>query len=747
MNAPSSVRVGRILRQGGGAMPYDPSTDVAYSRAALDAGAYDAPGTTYLGKEPGPPVKAAPPPTVPVTTGRSQAAPNPPSSTQGQGKDWSKSPLTPQDLVRTQGPAAGASAPPAPQGAASSSNSFMNALMHAESGGRNIYSGVDPDTAGPGTRSQGYYQIGTPTWQQFAPRAGVDINQWGDAIHAPPDVQASVASQIPLSRFGPRTRNMLHQQFGAFDDRMTVGELAARYGQGGGGGGADQPSAYASEAQARTASPGGGYVLPGGGTSGDGDGAPSGRPGWPSPSFWNGLIMAGGAMMAGTSPYAGVNIGKGLEAFGDYQQKQTQLDREWAKNQAEIDNLSSEARSRDADIRFKTNQMNIETLNAKMAIWQRQHGAWIAGGMKGPEPQMPDLSAVLGSQGAPAPSVAFGSGSGAPAPQPAAGGPSVSRAPSGGPSMQQAPAPAPGASAAQPAAPASQGAPGPQGAQLGQRYLDDADDLDRQADAWSTQGDQQSLQTANQLRERAQAKREFAQKLLEASPQYKGSVKETEAGVEARSKQDEAIAQGYQQRQIAEQRAQVLLTLLKTYKTGMGADWKADVVRAIKATGFDPASLGLDPSTAANYQEFVKNSTASVMDAVKSMPGQPRVAEIQTFAKASPSAELDPDANRAILAQALGILDYQTAHADAYTDWRRAEGRSANTIDLLGFDRDFVKKTPKLSEFVTRRQSRIGIRPSALATIPRKLSWDSEDGHWEDPGTGKKYDFKGNLLK
>ena len=62
-------------------------------------------------------------------------------------------------------------------------------------------------------------------------------------MHAPYDVQAQVASVIPVTRFGPRTRAILHGKFGQFDDHTTVGELNARYGGSsaaptGGGGGA-----------------------------------------------------------------------------------------------------------------------------------------------------------------------------------------------------------------------------------------------------------------------------------------------------------------------------------------------------------------------------------------------------------------------------------------------------------------------------------------------------------------------------
>jgi hypothetical protein len=108
--------------------------------------------------------------------------------------------------------------------------SFIDALAEIESGNKNIPSGVDPDVAGPGTKSQGYFQINTPTWRDFAPKAGIDLKQYPNAMSAPREVQAQVAGVIPFSRFGPRTQRMMQQRFGNLDRKATVGDLATRFG-------------------------------------------------------------------------------------------------------------------------------------------------------------------------------------------------------------------------------------------------------------------------------------------------------------------------------------------------------------------------------------------------------------------------------------------------------------------------------------------------------------------------------------
>jgi hypothetical protein len=110
-------------------------------------------------------------------------------------------------------------------------NPFLDSLANIESNNRNIPSTVDKDYPGqPGSKSQGYFQIDTPTWLQFAAKNGIDTVKYPNAMSAPPDVQAQVASQIPLGRFGGRTQKMLGQQFGTLDKTATIGSLASKYG-------------------------------------------------------------------------------------------------------------------------------------------------------------------------------------------------------------------------------------------------------------------------------------------------------------------------------------------------------------------------------------------------------------------------------------------------------------------------------------------------------------------------------------
>ena len=110
---------------------------------------------------------------------------------------------------------------------------FLTSVANIESNDRNIPSAVDKDYPGqPGSKSQGHWQIDTPTWLQFGAAAGIDTTKYPNAMSAPRDIQEQVARTIPLSRFGGRTVKMLTQQYGALDKSLTLGTLDAKYGGG-----------------------------------------------------------------------------------------------------------------------------------------------------------------------------------------------------------------------------------------------------------------------------------------------------------------------------------------------------------------------------------------------------------------------------------------------------------------------------------------------------------------------------------
>ena len=193
---PNHFEMARASIPKGGGAP----GDVAFGGAA---GGVVAPGTAFAGAEPS--AAATSPAVAAINT-----ATRPPGTR----------------INATSTPVAGALA----KSASPYGNPFLDSLANIESNNRNIPSTVDKDYPGqPGSKSQGFFQIDTPTWLQFGAKAGIDTAKYPNAMSAPPDIQAQVASQIPLSRFGGRTQKMLGQQFGTLDKTQTIGAHAAQY--------------------------------------------------------------------------------------------------------------------------------------------------------------------------------------------------------------------------------------------------------------------------------------------------------------------------------------------------------------------------------------------------------------------------------------------------------------------------------------------------------------------------------------
>jgi hypothetical protein len=107
--------------------------------------------------------------------------------------------------------------------------SIFDTIAGAESGHRNI------PASDPSSTASGFFQINNPTWQQFAPQAGVNLAQFPTAMSAPADVQTQVASVIPLGRwtnFAPATAAAVQRDFGTLNPSDTLGTINASHGGG-----------------------------------------------------------------------------------------------------------------------------------------------------------------------------------------------------------------------------------------------------------------------------------------------------------------------------------------------------------------------------------------------------------------------------------------------------------------------------------------------------------------------------------
>jgi hypothetical protein len=104
----------------------------------------------------------------------------------------------------------------------------LNALFGNESGGRNV---VNKDKTTSSGQAQGFFQITTGTWAEFAAQAGVDTGKYPTAIEAPYEVQAQVASIIPLRRWDPTTIAAMQHAGAKLDLNKTLGQNLAANGE------------------------------------------------------------------------------------------------------------------------------------------------------------------------------------------------------------------------------------------------------------------------------------------------------------------------------------------------------------------------------------------------------------------------------------------------------------------------------------------------------------------------------------
>jgi hypothetical protein len=98
----------------------------------------------------------------------------------------------------------------------------MDIVLNAESGNRNIANTHATTSSG---QAQGYPQITTGTWTDFAPKAGVDLKQYPTPMDAPRDVQIKVASQIPLNRWAASTVNAVLAKYPGIDTSQPLGAI------------------------------------------------------------------------------------------------------------------------------------------------------------------------------------------------------------------------------------------------------------------------------------------------------------------------------------------------------------------------------------------------------------------------------------------------------------------------------------------------------------------------------------------
>ena len=122
------------------------------------------------------------------------------------------------------GPSGQPSRPGTPTPGTSLSSNPMDLVATLESGNQNIAQKIHDKNTDKGTPAGGFFQIIDPTWQTYAKAAGVDVNQYPTAMSAPRNIQAQVASAIPVNQWGPNTVAALKAKFPGMDTSQTLGQ-------------------------------------------------------------------------------------------------------------------------------------------------------------------------------------------------------------------------------------------------------------------------------------------------------------------------------------------------------------------------------------------------------------------------------------------------------------------------------------------------------------------------------------------
>lgn len=482
-------------------------------------------------------------------------------------------------------------------------------------------------------------------------------------------------------------------------------------------GGADVPAAGAMPASATTQGYGGGFSIP---------------PGWPQqqpqpqqsrpPTMGDELrrdpfgymMTVGAAMAASRSPWLGVGIGEGLEAGNKYLTGMQSAEREWGVNQAQIQNLSAEAREHGLDADMKANQLQAYQMFLQHYIDSKRGTAPGATGGPGAPPAPVAPVGPVGPSGAPS------------------GAPTASVPPSGGPGPG-APSGAPG------------GAPRTAGAAPAETAAPSLEDqptykqaMDLYAKAQDAELDDKVFGTHTAEDMRAQA----GELMKAATTQYEKSAAPYTAKVDAQKAGYQKFQENAQEFEgDYESNTQMLTQLGKIYQhfqSGAGAKDISELQGFASRFGLNVAQ-GWDK---AGYDAALKTAVDAAFEKMKSSGAgkAPRTA-LQEALLTSPTPTNDPAANWKIITETLARLHYakdmnddilagdQLNTAKATSDWAAKHSLDPYRTEARKNTPLFMGMTPKTYAQVTGAGGQMERGPH---------------GEWRDPESGKMWDARGN---
>ncbi len=188
----------------------------------------------------------------------------------------------------------------------------------------------------------------------------------------------------------------------------------------------------------------------------------------------------------------------------------------------------------------------------------------------------------------------------------------------------------------------------------------------------------------------------------------------------------------------ARQQLDEIRKIMETYETGSFNDVKAEAQALGRALG-----IPIDNRATMNaeaYQTFMKNALQNVFANVKDMGGKPLVSEIQGFTKSTANPDLQPGANRKVLAELYGKLDHQDKmYGDIVNTLDKAPG--ANKATLM--QNWLANKENNIGKFQEERLKDIAVR----GYHPPVSEVKPGESIIVEPGQEKTYNLPDNYLK
>ena len=161
---------------------------------------------------------------------------------------------------------------------------------------------------------------------------------------------------------------------------------------------------------------------------------------------------------------------------------------------------------------------------------------------------------------------------------------------------------------------------------------------------------------------------------------------------------------------------------LTTLQSGKLSDVRTQAAAFGDALGLPVTRYSLD--TAGGQQEFAKDARKTVFDQLKILAtgagGRILAAEIPRMESANPNPDLQPSANRALIAQASGGVQYINDFNNAWLDYK-ANHRFPTPDDFDKFQKDWIKAHDLQKDYIDRVQAEMPV--AGDNPVSKKKGW------------------------